>query len=561
MILSIVTGTYNRLDYLQRMVNSARACIPRGMDYEFVVVDGGSTDRTQEYCHEQDDIRLIEHGALHGAIAAFCDGATAAQGEYVLLANDDIEFVAGSIVPAIVHLEQRPTCGAVAFADDRPVQGYPDGFKVQTMQVNHNGIKALPYAQVGLFRRWLGDAAGWWGADDAQFKGHTYGGDNYLSARIYEMGFTVDTVPACKVVDRLPADDLRERNYKIEGQQDSAYYQRYATPPVFGRALYRNAEPDPERLRFLYLPLYERGYGHYKSGLRDALARAGLVWEVDYLSEQYDLVDIVRQFQPHILLMQMHSPNDLDLPTLNEARRANPGMLVINWNGDVYEQHLTSEPMLAFLKHVDLQLVVNADVLPVYQEMGIPAAYWQVSYETVDYDHLPHVPTHDVVFLANAYTDARKALGEALRAIPGVNVGLYGFSWAFSDGVMVYDFARGAAIYRKAKIAIGDNQYHRRGFVSNRIFEALASGAFLLHETVPGLEELTGLKDGVHYVAWDDLQDLHSKVTYWLKNSQTMRREQIAGQGQQFVQAHHAFDARVKELLTEIVPALEGVKV
>ena len=58
----------------------------------------------------------------------------------------------------------------------------------------------------------------------------------------------------------------------------------------------------------------------------------------------------------------------------------------------------------------------------------------------------------------------------------------------------------------------------KRGYVSNRIFEALAAGAFLLHQEVPGLDELLGLEDGVHYVAWTDFDDLHHKVQYWLRD-------------------------------------------
>lgn len=558
--ISIVTGTFNRRESLARMVDSVRRNIPTGIPYEIVITDGGSTDSTQIWCKQQPDVRLIEHGALLGAIKAFDDGAKAATGDYVILANDDIEFPLGSIMPALVYLEddRHLNVGAIAFMDNRPAPGYGDGFKVQMMQVQYgSAIKDVPYAQVGMFRRELGNRCDWWGSDDPAFASHTYGGDNYLSARIYEHGYTIATIDACRITDHVHPDNLRERNYEIEQRNPGAYYKRFPTPPVFGSAGTPKSSPA-ERLRVLYLNLHEPGFGKYKRGLRNALQGAGLCWEWDYLNDPGSLIDMVRQFQPHLLLAQMHSPNDVPLYRIAEARAECPGMVVANWNGDVYEDKLTSPEMLAYLKHIDLQLVVNADVLPVYQQHGIRAAYWQVGFEPVDYERLPKVLAHDVVFLANCYSESRRELGQMLRSIDRVDVGLYGRGWQWGNGDSTYQFALSAALCKNAKICVGDNQYGKRGFVSNRVFETLAAGGFLLHQTVPGLDELTGLQDGVHYVAWTDTDDLMSKVRYWLKPSNEARRQKIVETGRAFVQMHHSFQSRVKQLLTEIIPSVEG---
>src|SRR5690606_41940109 len=101
---------------------------------------------------------------------------------------------------------------------------------------------------------------------------------------------------------------------------------------------------------------------------------------------------------------------------------------------------------------------------------------------------------HEVVFLGNAYHPERKRWMAQLRNCVD-SIVLYGDGWGmFGAGNTLYDFAAGKAIYRAAKIALGDNQYpDAYGFVSNRLFQALAAGGcLLLHQTVPGLEELTG---------------------------------------------------------------------
>jgi hypothetical protein len=187
----------------------------------------------------------------------------------------------------------------------------------------------------------------------------------------------------------------------------------------------------------------------------------------------------------------------------------------------------------------------------------IPAAYWQIGFEPVVI--APPAAAHDVVFLANCYSDKRRELGAMLRRLDGVDVGIYGRGWDDPDGECLYDFASGRALYQNATIAIGDNQWGDKGFVSNRLFEALAAGVLLLHQRVPGLDELTGLREGEHYIAWDDMDDLREKLGYWLDGRRRSRLDAIADAGRDFVHEHHSFDARVRELFEEILPRLEVV--
>ena len=561
--LSIVSGTYNRLQWLQGMVNSARLALPAGISYEFVIVDAGSIDGSLEWLHDQPDIRVIEHGEKRGAIKAFCEGAYAARGEYVLMANDDVTFHPFSITRAIRYLEDTPTCGAVAFADNRPVPGYPDAYKTQIVTaITPAGIETVvTYAQVGLFRKWLGDAVGWWGANDPVMgQARTYGGDNYLSARIWEAGYSVDPVDYVAVTDHIPLDQMRVENTTFTGgiHPDSArYLECYPVGPrIAPEPTLHN--PQSRRLRILYLPIYEPGYEHQhvsKRGLRLALKRAGLVYEIDYLNADTDIETAVKAWQPDLLLSQFQDANTVTADRLAYWRALAPGMLVVNWHGDA--RNHDGPEYLDLLKQTDLQLVVNAAALDVYQKHGIRAAYWQIGYE-MPVGELPDMPAHDVVFLGNCYSDDRRALETLLRS-NGWRAGFYGQGWAQVDGNTLYDFAAGEALYRGAKAAIGDTFPGQRAFVSNRMFQALAAGAFLLQQTVPDLEAYTGLKDGVHYVAWDDLEDLQAKLHLWLGSKQARKRAKIAKAGQAFVRDNYSFDAQVRKLFVELLPLIAEV--
>jgi glycosyltransferase involved in cell wall biosynthesis len=540
------------------MIASVRANIPVGVPYEFVLCDGGSTDGTLEYLRQQPDVVLIEHGELRGAIAAFTDAGNMASGAYTVILNDDVEVQPGTLMRALVHLEDHKTCGQVAFYDDRAVPGYWQAgqFHVLHMAARRNGGESyVVYGQCCMVRTWLAKHVNWWRGHDERFTAKTYGGDNLLSAMIWELGYTVDAVEDCKVVDKVHQDDLRAINARTN---DREYYDLYPNGVEIADEP-QIEQQDKRRLRVLYLPIYE--YGHttqhqQKRGLREALAKRYIVQELDYVTFKDDkpglrdaLMRIMDVFQPDLMLTQLHGDDLVSAEMLATLRAYHPRLVVVNWNGDVWPHGLIAPGMLQLLRHVDLQLVVNDTVLDTYTQNGIASAYWQIGYEE-PLEPLPDAPAYDVVFLGNAYSDERTELGETLRSIEGATVGIYGSGWTDAQGECTYNFTMGAALYQNAKIAIGDNQFPtQRGFVSNRLFQALAAGgALVLQQYVDGLQELTGLQADVHYIRWNTLNDLRQKIGYYLDPVNEDYRRAIADAGTRHARYFHSFDKRVQEL-------------
>lgn len=552
MHLSIVTGTYNRLELLQRMIQSVRDQMPRHLSYEFVVVDGGSTDGTQRWCLSQANITYLNHGRLLGAIRAFGDGANAAQGDYVVMANDDIAFRPGSLLRAFSYLEEHRTCGAVAFADNRTsqIRSGVSGHRVEYMPATgiDNRPTAVIYAQVGMFRRWLGDRVGWWGAEDEHMgKARTYGGDNYLSAGIWSLGYSVDAVDGCEIDDLIEADHLRVINAS-SGENDSRmYYLRYPRGPQVA-ALPRVPNPQRERLRVLVADIHESrlpAASAQEQGLADAFNRVGLTYHIDYVNEGLNLPAAVREWQPHLILLQMHDSKAIGADSLRLARQERPDTVIVNWNGDAHESGLIAPDVLEVLREVDLQTGVNAAVKPVYDAEGIPWAYWQIGYKDPA-TTLPEMPAHEVLFMGNCYNDARYALIETLHATPHA-VAVYG-NCPGALGNTHYDFSAQQSLYSRAKLTISDTFPDTVGFVSNRLFQALAAGAFLLQQHSPELDAYTGLIAGEHYIEWQTLDDLPAVIDEWLAADRAQDRQRIAETGQAFVRAHFSYDAQVGKL-------------
>src|SRR4030065_1229433 len=201
MEISVVTGTYSRLNYLKSMVESVRKSIGTGIPYEVVVVDGGSKDGTVEWCKKQSDIKFIQQGRLLGAVKAFNEGAFAATGRYVILANDDVQFIDESILCALSFMQDNPTVGIGCFYQDRGNQPW----YVDVMSAMLDGKPVtIHYGQVCIGPKWLGDKVGWWGNYL-----HTYGGDNELSCNVAEQGYRIEPVPCAFIHDSVAADSLR----------------------------------------------------------------------------------------------------------------------------------------------------------------------------------------------------------------------------------------------------------------------------------------------------------------------------------------------------------------
>jgi len=326
------------------------------------------------------------------------------------------------------------------------------------------------------------------------------------------------------------------------------------------------------------MPIYDWSIDRHKNrlreqmrGMQDALNSMAVSMHFDYYGVAVQrgtkvfemLTQTVDTLDPHIILMQVHVPNVITPEHIRRLKEVYPHILVLNWNGDVYPESQLVGEGLELSKAVDLHLSVNGSVVTALNEQGIPAEYWQIGYEPLMLpgDDRPEVEAHDVVFLGGGYSEKRIEIARAMEA-SGADFALYGaWNGEFNaDGECYYDFKTQGQIYRAAKLTIGDQQWPDQiGYVSNRIFNALAAGgALLLQQNFDGCEKYTGLKDGVHFVGWDKSSDLPKLIKHWISPKRAKEREKIVRAGQEYVLANCSFEMRLKELFTEILPRRFG---
>lgn len=578
-IVTVVSGTYNRLQLLQAMIVSARQA--KGnlhFDLNFSIVDGGSTDGSIEWLKKQNDVILTEHRELLGGVKAFNDGAYAANGTYVILANDDIEFLPNSISLAVHYMQSHSDCGIGCFYQDRNGKDW----HIEEMRViKNNGNRYYQasgfYGQVCIIPKDLGDMVNWWG--DYL---HTYGGDNEISCNIYELGFKISPVPEAKIHDKEAADELRVINNigetkdprarkAINGHHpDSLAWGRKWTRRDMGNLIGPVIKDSPTiqyktefRPKIFYLPVYEQGWEiqkQQKIGLRNSLAKIGLVYEYDYLSKSSEMgpegmknhmLQIMYNFQPDIFVSQIHNTDQFTPENIQRIKTLFPNLTLINWNGDFWPDNLLKNRGKDLNLEFDIVGLVNGEVISNYRQSGINAFYWQIGWEAAGID-CPIEESCDIVFLASGYSKSRRNLAKFLKSL-SYNFHLWGPSWPndWSKGQTIYDFKKGCEIYSGAKFAIGDSQWPDiEGFVSNRLFQILvAPNSVLTHQWFKGIEKL-GLVHQENCLIWRDTNELKSLIEQYINDDNELKR--ISNNGIELAHQRHSFDVRVLELFERL---------
>ena len=111
--LSIVCGTYNRRDQVERLVNSVIR--ETGIPYHLYITDAGSTDGTIEYLQSiaNDRIHPVFVGKLLGQARAYNDVFMRVTTPYVCWVSDDNEIVDQGLDKAVQILKRDKRIGMV----------------------------------------------------------------------------------------------------------------------------------------------------------------------------------------------------------------------------------------------------------------------------------------------------------------------------------------------------------------------------------------------------------------------------------------------------------------
>lgn len=140
-LTSIIILTFNQLEYTKRCMESIQEHTPE--PHEIIVVDNGSTDGTREYlqrlAQDRSEIRLILNQENRGFAAGNNQAIEKAEGDYILLLNNDVVVTQGWLGTLIEHMNKTLDAGMVgpmsnSVSGPQLVQDVPYGSSLDDMQ-------------------------------------------------------------------------------------------------------------------------------------------------------------------------------------------------------------------------------------------------------------------------------------------------------------------------------------------------------------------------------------------------------------------------------------------
>lgn len=193
--VTVLMAVHNGEDYLQDAIQSILSQTFR--DFEFLIVDDGSTDRSREIVQSFRDgrIRLVETGRNIGLPAALNAGLREARGEYIARQDADDRSLPGRLEAQVALLDASPDIHAVgAWFQSIDGQGAlfgcnrPAGASPEIAEQLAAGLNPLAHGSVAFRRETVLDLGGY----DERF---WYAQDFDLWLRLVQNGRNLAVVP------------------------------------------------------------------------------------------------------------------------------------------------------------------------------------------------------------------------------------------------------------------------------------------------------------------------------------------------------------------------------
>jgi len=164
------------------------------------------------------------------------------------------------------------------------------------------------------------------------------------------------------------------------------------------------------------------------------------------------------------------------------------------------------------------------------------------------YQQLKH---YQLLFVGNSRKIFRKILFDLLPT--QYHLSVFGSKW---EGIIDEAYIKGEYIsndvlgdeYARCEILLNDHwdDMREKGFISNRIFDAFLSSAFIISDAIEGIEDV--FEDAL--ITYKDKEDLNQLINYYLHNED--KRIEKINQGKAIVLKYHTFQERAKEILAYI---------
>lgn len=530
---SIIMPTYNRALTLEAAILSIVA--QTHVNWELIIIDDGSTDDTKIILakfKKNKKIRVI-NGEHNGVSAARNKGMEIATGDYVYYLDSDNTWSAHYLelmMFSFLHTGSLTGYAALQLKDEHDTI---IGYRGEPYDWSH--CLESNYIDINIF-------------------------SHHISLLKIEGYFDIS-------LKRMVDWDLILRYtakhapfyapfvgcYYLESRNDSSRI-TLSEPLAFQKVVrLKNSLSDPDKatlskglkLNFaikIPAPVAEKqqwGDYHYADSLREALEELGHQVTLDFHGNWYarpansdDVVIVIRGLT---------------------AYKPRKGAINIIWNishpdqvpAEEFEQYdlayVASKSYAAFLKQF-----VKTKVRPLLQ-CSDPSRF--------HYERSSQERSAKLLFVGNSRNEYRPIVKKTIES--GEDLAIYGSKWSglvppkyiLGENVANNELSR---LYASHRIVLNDHWESMReyGYVSNRIFDVLASGGTLVSDPVPSISHLFG-RSVIQLESNDSFESIKDQLQE-IEDFGEHRRRTIS----EFVNAHHSFTNRARVICDDVLDRL-----
>lgn len=271
-----------------------------------------------------------------------------------------------------------------------------------------------------------------------------------------------------------------------------------------------------------------------------ALSLEGLgveVQRIDEASARIQDIESIKKFNPDLVLFAK-----LKLPAGRSDFMRNLKFQTASWTFDLYwglrrQAFIYKDPIFK----ADYVFSPDGGNQKKFKEAGVNHKLLrQGIYKEYCYQ-LNRKPEYEVIFVgsSNQQWPYRDILCDFLSKN-------YSFTWIGKKNTLECRGHDLNDLYAKAKVVVGDSVYSPY-YWSNRLYETLGRGGFMMFPKIPGLE-----KEYIpyeHYIPYsmNNFTQLKEKIDYYLKESE--KRKKISYMAMEYTKRFHTLDNRCQQLM------------
>lgn len=265
------------------------------------------------------------------------------------------------------------------------------------------------------------------------------------------------------------------------------------------------------------------------------------------------LLGMAQMNKPDLIFLHLQINSAIDIETAQALQAIAP---VVNFTEDVREDTGWYEDVAPYIA---LTVFTNKEDVEKLKAKGIDnVVYMPTSYNDIWYSKYAAKPEKkygDIVFLGQNYvgTNLDFPLAQERQEMIQFLKGEYGDlfqAYGMGQENPMLNPMEAVHAYNGCKIAIGQNNFLRTGYSSDRLFNTMGCGAFMITSHFPDIETL--FEKEKHLEWFTNFDELKNLIDYYLDDE--TEREIIAEEGHQFILENHRWKNRFELIVKTLNP-------